>query len=268
MYSDFHLHTDFSADSQASPESQIRQAIAAGIPRLCITDHQDFDYPKQYNEDFTFPTNIYFTKLSSLKEEYEKKIQIFTGVELGLRVHLQSFLKEYTESWPFDFVIGSVHLVDGRDPYYPDYFEGRSEEAAYREYFECILENVELHWDTFDSLGHLDYAVRYGPNQNKYYSYEKYRDIIDEILKILVNHGKALECNTSGLSCGLGHTNPHPDIIKRFVQLGGEMITIGSDAHKPANIGFGFHTLKDMLAGCGVSHYTEFHRRKPVFYPL
>ncbi len=243
-------------------------AVRLGIPRLCVTDHQDFDYPPQYNIDFTFPTDLYFTKLAALREEYRGRIAVFTGVELGLRTHLARQLTEYANGWPFDYVIGSIHLVGDRDPYYPDFFQGRSEEEAYREYFTCTLENVKLHLDAFDALGHLDYAVRYGPCRNKYYSYEKYRDIIDEILKILAEHGKALECNTSGLRSGLGHTNPHPDIIRRFVQLGGEMITIGSDAHSPEQLGYGFQTLKDMLSGCGVSYYTEFHSRKPVFYPL
>lgn len=268
MYSDHHIHTDFSADSDTPAQAQIERAIALGMERICITDHQDFDYPERYHEDFTFPTDHYMETLRQLKQEYEGRIQIFTGVELGLRTHLAEQLERYGADWPFDYIIGSVHLVGDRDPYFSDFYEGRTEEAAYREYFECTLENVRLHKDCFDALGHLDYAVRYGPNKNKFYSYSGYRDIIDEILKTVISHGKALECNTSGLSHGLGHTNPHSDVIRRYIELGGEMVTIGSDAHVPASLGYGFSLIKDMLESCGVRYYTEFHGRKPVFYPL
>ena len=268
MYSDYHIHTDFSADSDTPAQIQIERAIALGMERICITDHQDFDYPERYHEDFTFPTDRYMETLRRLQQNWEGRIQIFSGVELGLRTHLTEQLKDYAACWPFDYIIGSVHLAGDRDPYFSDFYEGRTEEAAYREYFECALENVRLHTDCFDALGHLDYVVRYGPNKNRFYSYERYRDIIDEILKTIVSHGRALECNTSGLSHGLGHPNPHPDIIRRYVELGGEMVTVGSDAHGPASLGYGFSLLKDMLAGCGVRYYTEFQERRPRLYPL
>lgn len=268
MYSDFHLHTDFSADSDTPARAQMEQAIRLGMKRICITDHQDFDYPKEYHEDFTFPTQPYFETVRDLRQQYEGRLNIFTGVELGLRTHLKQQLSDYAAAWPFDYIIGSIHLVGNADPYYPVFFEDRSEEEAYREYFTCTLENIRLHSDCFDALGHLDYIVRYGPNQNRFYTYAHYQDIIDEILRTVIDRGKALECNTAGLHYGLGHTNPHPDIIRRFVELGGQMVTIGSDAHVPDSLGYGFSTLKDMLTDCGLRYYTEFHGREPQFYPL
>ena len=109
---------------------------------------------------------------------------------------------------PFDFVIGSSHVVHGIDPYYPKYYEGRSEKTAYREYFESILENLNTYSD-FDVYGHLDYVVRYGPDHNRFYTYEAYADIIDEILRKLISMGKGIEVNTAGFKYGLGHPNPY-----------------------------------------------------------
>ena len=122
--------------------------------------------------------------------------------------------------------------------------------------------------DCFDSYGHLDYVVRYGPARNLNYSYEAYQDLIDPILKTLIEKGKGLECNTGGLRYGLGHPNPCEDILRRYRQLGGEILTIGSDAHSPEQVGYGFQTASRLLAACGFRYYTVFHRRKPEFLPL
>ena len=132
-------------------------------------------------------------------------------------------------------MIGSSHLVHRRDPYFPDYYEGRTEEEAYREYFTSILENLAA-FDCFDVYGHIDYVVRYGPNKNQNYSYGKYADILDNILRTLIHKGKGIEINTGGFKYGLGHPNPTEGVLKRYRELGGEIITIGADAHKPEHV--------------------------------
>ena len=121
MYSDYHIHTDFSADSDTPAQAQIERAIALGMERICITDHQDFDYPERYHEDFTFPTDRYMEALGRLRQSFEGQIQVFTGVELGLRAHLTGQLERYGADWPFDYIIGSVHLVGDREPYFSDF---------------------------------------------------------------------------------------------------------------------------------------------------
>ena len=153
------------------------------------------------------------------------------------------------------------------DPYYPDYYKGKTEDQAYLEYFESILENIAC-FHEFDVYGHIDYVVRYGPNKNLYYSYEKFRDVIDEILRQLISLGKGIEINTAGYKYGLGQPNPCTGILKRYRQLGGEILTLGADAHKPEHIAYDFHRLPDVLRSCGFTHYTVFHNRKPAFYPL
>ena len=151
--------------------------------------------------------------------------------------------------------------------YYPIFFEGRSEEEAYRSYFEEELKNITA-YDCFDVAGHLDFVVRYGPNQNTYYSYEKYQDVFDEILKILIEKGKGIECNTAGYKAGLGHPHPTEAMLKRYRKLGGEILTIGSDAHVPNYVAHHFDRIGEILKDCGFRYYTVFKDRKPEFLPL
>jgi histidinol-phosphatase (PHP family) len=172
-----------------------------------------------------------------------------------------------TQGCPFDFVIGSSHCVRSIDVYYPAFYEGRTEDEAYREYFEAILENVNSGAD-FDVYGHLDYIVRYGPNKNREYSYRKYAEVIDEILRQLIARGKGIELNTAGFKYGLGHPNPTEEILSRYHELGGEILTLGSDGHKPEHVAYDFEKIPQLLKNAGFSYYTVFRRREPEFIPV
>ena len=264
------MHTRFSTDSDADIRDMIESALKKGLQSICITDHIDKDYP--FHEDtgaeaFLVDLDEYFPKLAEWKEAYAEKIQIRRGIELGLQPHLAGFYEELTNQYPFDFVIGSSHVMHGVDPYYPAYWENHTEEEGYQEYFESILENIAV-FDGFDVYGHIDYVVRYGPNKNASYSYQKYADIIDEILKALIIKGKGIEINTGGFKYGLGHPNPTEDIIKRYHELGGEIITIGADAHQPEHVAFDFEKVPSILKEAGFTHYTVFKNRKPEFIPI
>lgn len=268
MKADFHMHTNFSTDSDALPEQMIEAAIKQGLHTICITDHQDVDFPEHISPTgFRLDFDAYFDALTKLQEKYQEQIEVLIGVEFGLQSHLGSVYKKIAETYPFDFIIGSVHIFDGMDPYYKGYFQGKTDEEGYRRAFEITLENLKTISD-FDVLGHLDYVVRYGEHQARDYSYEKYADYIDEILKYLISHGKGLEVNTAGFKYGIGFAHPHPDILKRYRELGGEIITIGADGHKPEHIAYDFHKISAILKACGFEKYTEFRRRKPIFRQL
>lgn len=267
-YIDTHTHTCFSSDSQTPLRAHLDAAVSLGMPAICITDHQDFDFPaEKYGMDFLFNTRDYFEELAALKEEYSGSIELLIGVELGLQSEMSTDVMAYAASWPFDFIIGSVHLVDRCDPYYREFFEDKTEDEAYRRYFEEELFCLS-HYDCYDCAGHIDYIVRYGPNGNKFYSYEKFADVIDEILKTVIDKGKGIECNMAGFKAGLGHPNPTEAVIKRYRELGGEIITLGSDAHKTCHLAYAFDRAKDLLAGCGFEYYTVFRGRKPEFIKL
>ena len=117
-------------------------------------------------------------------------------------------------------------------------------------------------------IGHLDYVVRYGKSREKEYSYTDYADIIDEILKLLIEKEKGLEVNSAGLKYGLPFAHPHPDVLNHYRELGGEIITIGADAHKPEHIAYDFAKAEEILKSCGFKYYTEFFEQKPVFKQL
>ena len=267
---DFHMHSSHSGDGNTPMEEMIRQALNTGLTHLCFTEHQDFDYPASPDlppDYFLLDTDAYRQELISVQEQYKDQIQVGFGVELGLQPHLTAKLQQYVKSWPFDFIIASSHVCNGQDPYYPAFYKGRPRQDAYREYFASILETIRTFQD-FDVYGHLDYIVRYGPDKDQNYTYEPYADILDEILRLLIQPGKGLEINTGGLRCGLRETNPCLSILKRYRRLGGEIITAGSDAHTPEDIGYAFRQAEELLKAAGFSHYTTFHNRRPLFHRL
>lgn len=262
MLADCHLHTEFSADSKTPVRSQIENAIRLGLPEICITDHHDYGSRGMCELDFSLDLPSYLAAVRSLSGEYAGRIHVGVGIELGLMLRVKKEIAEIERSLDVDYVIGSSHFVDGFDVFYPAYFEGRSEKESYRRYFESTLARVR-EMDCFDSLGHLDFIVRYGPTRNENYLPAEYKDVIDEILKILVRKGKALECNTAGFRFGLGHPNPHEWILSRYRNLGGEFITVGSDAHRPEDAAYAFPQAAELLKSCGYRYYTVFHNRKP-----
>ena len=263
---DAHMHCHFSGDSDASPESMIASAMDKNLAGICFTDHLDYDYPNE-PDAFLLDFESYEKKILSLQQEYDGIFPVNMGIEVGLQPHIADQNRQAVEAHPFDFVIGSSHTCDRLDPYYPSFYEGRTEEAAYRRYFESILENIDTSVD-FDVYGHLDYVVRYGPNKNQNYSYEKYADVIDEILIRLIRRDKGIEVNTAGFKYGLCAPNPCPQIIRRYRELGGEILTIGADAHQPEHVGYAFDQIPALLKDCGFNYYTVFTARVPVFYKL
>lgn len=269
MLWDTHMHSNFSGDSSSTPEAMIEAAISKGLSGVCFTDHMDYDYPVDPQKPviFEFDPDEYDRKLHILQRQYADRLPVLFGIELGLQPHLAGKHRQLLEAYPFDFVIGSSHLVHGKDPYYAEYYDGRTIEEACLEYFQSILENIQAFQD-FDVYGHLDYVVRYSPDKNADDSYKKYADVIDEILKQLIRFGKGLEVNTAGFKYGLGHPNPCEDILKRYHELGGEILTLGADAHQPGHVAYSFEQLPQLLQSCGFSYYAVFKNRKAELIPL
>ena len=275
IQADMHMHTWFSTDSEACPRDMADEAVRKGLKTICFTDHFDKD-DLEWGEEGIFDVDAYFVEMQKLQEEYAGKLNIRIGIELGLRTYLKDYYEELTKKYPFDFVIGSVHNVPYKkdaegnilytDPAAEKLFTDRTDKEAYR-LMETTLENVRTS-DCFQTLGHLDYVVRYGKSREKEYSYTDYADIIDEILKLLIEKEKGLEVNSAGLKYGLPFAHPHPDVLKRYRELGGEIITIGADAHKPEHIAYDFAKAEEILKSCGFKYYTEFFEQKPVFKQL
>lgn len=295
IIADYHVHSDFSSDSTAPMEQMIEMALRLGLKKLCFTDHMDIDYPHSADGySFVFNLGEYTKKLEELKEQYKNRLEILIGIELGLQPHIPDKMKALTDSYPFDFVIGSSHVVNHIDPYYTAYWEGITEEEGVMRYFESIIDNCKVFQD-FNVYGHIDYIVRYTPSMSVYkkymmdqqsgkdaaatnrasntpvyqeYSYEKYADILDVVLKTILSYQKGIEINTSGLKYGLGHIHPKTELLKRYKELGGELITIGSDAHKPEHLAYEFEQTAALLRSLGYRYYATFVKGKPVMEKL
>lgn len=270
MKHDYHIHTYFSGDSNAIPTEIIEEAIRLGLKTICITEHHDIDFPDVPNP-FLLDADAYFKEYAPLKEKYRKKIDIRTGVELGLQPHLAKELNDFSNAYPFDFIIGSTHVVKKADPYYPEFWDNnQSYEDTIIEYLEDTLDNIR-NFQNFDVYGHIDYIVRYCPAKDYRPEitdlYKAYPDLIDEILKELIYNGKGIEINTGGLF-HLPFANPHKKILVRYRELGGEIITTGSDGHTPERIAYAFDKLPNFLKECGFKYTTIFKNRKPEWIKL
>ncbi len=263
---DVHMHSNFSHDSGSTPEEMVKGAVSKGLHTICFTDHFDKD-DMEWGEESIFDPEAYFEVLRPLQEKYRGEIEIRIGVELGLQPHLGDYYRSFVRKYPFDFVIGSVHSIRSMDPAAGQLFTGRSDEEVYRLTFEEMLSDIRL-FEDFDVLGHLDYVVRYGAGREAQYSYARYADIIDEILRELVQKGKGMELNMAGLKYGLPFAHPHQDVLKRFRELGGEIVTVGADGHCPEHIAYDFEKASDILKSCGFKFYAEFAKRRPVFKQL
>ena len=263
---DTHMHTHFSGDSEANPFDIAQKACDLGLAGICFTDHYDIDY-KETPGMFDLDIPAYKKEIALVKEQFSDRLDIGWGIELGLQPYLAEKNKAIAMENDFDFIIGSTHAIHQVDLYYPAYYMGRNEDDCYREYFEETLKNAQSDVD-FDVYGHLDFVVRYGPNKNKYYSHAKFADIIDEILRTIIARGKGIELNMAGLKYGLGHAHPTMDTLKRYKELGGEIITIGSDGHAPEQIAWEFEKAPLILKGAGFEYFTVFKNRKPEFIKL
>lgn len=266
---DVHVHTNFSPDSKTEVCDQIEKAIDSGFHSICITDHYDIIYLHENldGDQFVFNTEDYLKKLADIKEKYKDKIDVLIGVEMGLFSHLETYVNEYLNKYNFDFIIGSSHFVGSLEPGSSNAFwKDRSEKEAILNYFESALENVKI-FNNYDVYGHLDYVVRYTPSKSKDFKIAYYEDVITEILKNIIKNGQGIEINTGDID-NLGRTNPHKDILKMYKKLGGEIITIGSDAHEPEHLGHEFKIAEDLMKEIGFKYYAVYKNRTPQFYKI
>lgn len=264
---DCHVHCSFSGDSHEDPEDIIAWAIDTGIAGIIFTDHYDIDYPnKKYHFEFDLQSRA--RVIEQLKRAYGDKIEILNGIELGLQPHVSQASENIVIQGNFDFVIASIHAVDGYSLCsQSDFFWGKTKQEAYSRYLQEIYNGI-LNFDNFDIIGHIGYIRRYGPYQERSMKYVDYAEICDNILKAVIQKGKGIEINTSGYRYNLGGTIPSLDILQRYKQLGGEIITLGSDAHEKEQVADKFAQAIGILREVGFNYITYFKNRKPHFVKI
>lgn len=263
---DNHIHSKFSGDSDMEATDACQRAVEIGLKGLVFTDHVDYDYP-DFDDNFLINLDQYFEFFKNLKNTWRKKLDIRIGVEMGFQPHVLGEINTTLNKYPFDFVINSVHIVDHLDPYSGAFFKGKTQRQAYERYLQEILCSINS-YDNFDIIGHIGYAARYGNFEDKQLRYNDYNDLLDQILKASIEKGKGIELNTSGLRSDLHSPIPGYDVFNRYLELGGEIVTIGSDSHFTEHIGHSFSEATDYLKSIGFKHVVHFDKRKPVFEKL
>ncbi len=266
---DFHTHTSFSGDCKSQMESMIQYAIDHNFQQLCITDHYDYNYPTTELTNITFEVDLpeYANGFMAYKEKYKKDIELLFGIEVGLQPHIYDEILENLRPYPFDFIIGSSHVVNKLDPYLGVYYEDKTKQEAYAGYLEDILYHVN-HYQYYNVYGHLDYIIRYGHYEDKKMYYHDHHDLIDMILRKIIETGHGIELNTSGYRQKFKEPHPNTDILKRYAELGGEIITIGSDAHIPEHLGYHFNEAYTVLKHLGFNYFTIFKEMNPTFIKI
>ena len=229
MIFDCHSHTKFSADSEMLAPDAIARAESLNLG-IVFTEHFDYDLPGDV--DFTFDAAQYMDEYKNLRSD---KVKL--GVEIGLRKSAREANKNFLAQANFDLVIGSIHVVDDIDIYNKIFYADKDKMTAYRKYFAAMAEEAAV--ADFDILGHIDYICRAATYENPEIEYETFKSEIDEVLKILVERGKVLELNTRRLNKNTAVEGLKP-VYKRFKQLGGTFVSIGSDAHVVGAVGANF----------------------------
>ena len=269
MLADYHTHCRCSEDSSAAPEDMAAAALGMGLEELCLTDHVDLmdlrGLPTSGEYDWTPIRETH----RALTEAFGSRLGLPMGVELGEAALDFARADRYLDGAPdLDFIIASHHQASprcgGGDLICQD-FRQVDFGVLLEDYFAALLATVR--WGRFSVLGHLTLPDRYA--QRKFglppLDFSPFADQIDQILRLLAETGRGLECNTSR---GHGPLLPEAPILRRYRELGGEIITLGSDAHAPDSVGAGIREGRELLRTLGFRYLAAFRAGTPIFHRL
>ena len=264
MYYDYHTHSSFSDDSDTPLTEMLDGAIKAGICEIAVTDHYDPGYP-----DKEFPFELEFDRYHKTLEElvplYEKKgLTVAKGIEIGIQHHKLDLCRQAASSYDYDYIIGSFHCALGEPLYNGHFFDGKSPKQAFIDYFTYMYDNLKVYKD-YCNVGHLNLVARYAEESADFRDYGEY---VEAILKMIIEDGKGIELNTSSFKYKMTETCPSKEILTLYRQLGGEIITIGSDAHSPDRLADHFDYAVEYLQSLGFKYLASFRHRRPSFVRL
>lgn len=279
MLADFHVHTEFSDDSVYPMEQVAEDAFRLNLDALCFCDHVDYGVKPdagepcdRFDPDNGKPvTNVdyacYFPEVERVRALFDGRLTIRAGLELGVQRHTVARYEAVLDHWGdrLDFCLLSIHQVEDREFWNGDYQKGRDQDAVHRDYYNEMLAVMDA-FDGYDSVAHLDLMRRYDPFGPV--PFERVRDQMAAALEHVIAHGKAIELNTSSWRYGLDDTMPSSDVFRLYRDLGGTLLTLGSDSHRPSHLGSYLRVGQRMLRDLGFTEFVTYERRVPTAHPL
>lgn len=272
---DNHNHSQFSFDGgRTSVGKTVNSAIGKGLAGVCFTDHCDFFVPpmKAQHEEYVpevFDVEARNAEIDKVNAKCPRDFHVFKGIEIGVQKSERDKIAAHLEKYSFDEIIASVHYLDDTDPFWGGYYEGKTWRYAYGHYLETLYDEMVWLGDRFDIMGHYDYVTRYAPYPECSILYKDFPDILDSMLRYLAENGKALEINTKTYQDFKGRTPVlDKNILMRYRELGGEIISLGSDSHDADRVGFNFERTASLVSRCGFRYLAHFDKRKPVMLPI
>lgn len=264
---DTHTHCYHSHDSNENPRDMINAAIDKGLDYIAFTDHFDGELTllDGFDDIPQIDLERHFKEITLLKEEFKDKIQVGVGIECGFMKEADGIYVQALKNYDTDIVINSVHTVEYEDCYLPSFFQKRTKEQAYFAYLQAVRDSLESSYH-FDSIGHIGYVIRKSIYQYKSLRYADFADIIDDILKNIISKGKALEVNTHGGK--VIDFLPTAEILKRYKELGGELLTFGSDSHNVNRICEKYSLAAHALKELGFEYMFKYLAHKPIAVKL
>lgn len=252
---DCHIHSNYTNKSNDSLESYAAAARAKNVEELTVVEPVEII-------DGAVPFAFAFYKLSVKRSGEKLGFKFNLGLELGLQPDIESQIARVATSPGLDYVVASTNYVDKQDITRFDYFDGKKKEDVYKKYFEHVLSNVSDLNKYFDAYCKLDQIIKLGGDERL--DYDKYGDILDAILEVLVNNDKGLEVYT-GINYNGILPSPYPTILRRYKELGGKIITLGSGATKSKDLTNNFDYALDIIESVGFDEIATYHRREPEF---
>lgn len=265
MRADYHIHTNFSVDSKLEMEEIILRSIEIGLDEICFTDHVDYDVKNHLVDKQEVDYPEFIKEYNRLSELYSDKISIKLGLEFGVQLHTMHRYVADMKKYDFDFILLSCHQIDNKELWLNHYQEDKTQVEYNRGYYEYLYQLVDQ-FDDFSVLGHLDVIKRY--DQNGVLDDEFVIDIIERILKRVIEKGKGIEVNTSSYRYNLPDLTPSRRILKMYYDLGGRILTMGSDTHRIEQLKDHFEEIIVQLKDIGFSKLYRFDKMKAIPYNI
>ncbi len=238
----------------------VATAYSLGLEQIAITDHYDEDYANKLYGDSGPDYVLYHNQVDAQRENFAGKIKVVRGLEVGIQKHITDKCSQTVMAYPYDFIIGSFHCAEKRELYGGDFLRGRSLKNSFVSFYEEVYACLSIYKD-YSVVGHFNLLERYA---DKAPDHSWYWDIIEATFKMIIADGKGLEFNTSSFRYDMGDTlTPCVEMLKLYKELGGEIITVGSDAHRPEHLANHFALAEEVLKGVGFRYLTTFESLAP-----